>query len=87
MMAVILEDSTDFRGSIITDNILSIKNVRITGRIYAISLATTYNNVAYINYLIGVSLRRETQPALFPLLGAVTDGVSFVEKGKSNLCK
>jgi hypothetical protein len=87
MMAVILEDSTDFRGSIITDNILSIKNVRITGRIYALSLATTYNNVGYINYLIGVSLRRETQPVLFPLLGAVTDGVSFVEKGKSNLCK
>jgi hypothetical protein len=64
-----LDSGSVFSGFLVTDETISMKFVDITGSVYTGGIATQYNDMSYIDHLVGVSLHAPKDPLFFPLLG------------------
>jgi len=85
-VSICVEDSSSFKGYLITDGEISIKHAEVTGKMYAGSFDAYYKNIHYTNYLFGVTMHQETTPLPFPLFKPGWGPVMFFQSGKSIQC-
>ena len=74
---IALNDGASFIGSLITNGAFGIQNNKVYGHIYARNLATVYNKMPYINYLISSSLLKQSTDVLFPIVGSTPVKLSY----------
>jgi hypothetical protein len=76
--SITLGKRSRFGGCLITDGTLELREVEVTGRIWARTLLTMQERVPYKNWLFGCSLRPEPVEAPFPLLGSTPVALEVV---------